>query len=159
MRNAARSAKTLYTTAPTKTKPIASPAPNLITLRSGTSKGPGGGGPPGADPPHAWNDVPHWEQKLAPTCRIAWHVGQRGSLVATGSDALVVTGLAYRVTQGRPGLADVPPEHIDAARHAAVRNGLISDSASPETADAWIAAWEAQAAQEGLERRSCWRAG
>jgi hypothetical protein len=52
------------------------------------------------------------------------------------------------------------PERIDAARHAAVRNGLISDGASPETADAWIAAWEAKAAQVGLERGSAyWQAG
>ena len=52
------------------------------------------------------------------------------------------------------------PERIDAAHHAAVRNRLISDGASPETADAWIAAWEAQAAKEGLARGSAyWQAG
>ena len=44
------------------------------------------------------------------------------------------------------------PERIDAARHAAVRDSLISDGASPETADAWIPAWEAKAAADGLER-------
>jgi hypothetical protein len=31
------------------------------------------------------------------------------------------------------------PERIDAARQAAVRNSLIGDGVSPETADAWIA--------------------
>jgi len=48
------------------------------------------------------------------------------------------------------------PERIDAARHVAVRNSLISDGASPETADAWIAAWETQAARDGLERGSAY---
>jgi hypothetical protein len=52
------------------------------------------------------------------------------------------------------------PERIDAARHAAVRNSLIGDGASPATADAWIAASEAQAAQDGLERGSAyWEVG
>jgi hypothetical protein len=32
------------------------------------------------------------------------------------------------------------PERIEAARHAAVRNSLIGDGVTPETADAWIAA-------------------
>jgi hypothetical protein len=51
------------------------------------------------------------------------------------------------------------PERIDAARHATVRNSLISVSVSAETADAWIAAWEAKAAEDGLERGSgCWDA-
>jgi hypothetical protein len=44
------------------------------------------------------------------------------------------------------------PERIDEARRAATRNRLIGERVSPETADAWIAAWEAQAAQDGRER-------
>ena len=52
------------------------------------------------------------------------------------------------------------PERIDAARRAAVRASLIGEGASEETADAWIAAWEAQAAEDGLERGSAyWQAG
>jgi hypothetical protein len=46
------------------------------------------------------------------------------------------------------------------ARHAAVRNSLITDGATEETADAWIAAWEAKAAEDGLERGSAsWQSG
>jgi hypothetical protein len=46
------------------------------------------------------------------------------------------------------------------ARHAAVRNSLITDGATEETADAWIAAWEAKAAEDGLERGSAyWDSG
>jgi hypothetical protein len=44
------------------------------------------------------------------------------------------------------------PEHIDAAPHAATRRRLILDGATESTADAWIAAWDAQAAQHGLSR-------
>jgi hypothetical protein len=52
------------------------------------------------------------------------------------------------------------PERIDEARRAATRNRLIGDGAPEETADAWIAAWEAQAAQDGLEHlRPYWEAG
>jgi hypothetical protein len=52
------------------------------------------------------------------------------------------------------------PERIDAARRAATRNRLIGERATEETADAWIAAWEAKAAQDGLERGSAyWDAG
>ncbi|HET9754960.1 MAG TPA: hypothetical protein VFP66_00535 [Candidatus Limnocylindrales bacterium] len=52
------------------------------------------------------------------------------------------------------------PERIDAARHAAVRNSLIGDGVRPEMADAWIAAWEAQAAEDGLQRGNAyWEAG
>jgi hypothetical protein len=37
---------------------------------------------------------------------------------------------------------------------------VIGDGVSPETADAWIVAWEAQAAQNGLERGfAYWQAG
>jgi hypothetical protein len=51
------------------------------------------------------------------------------------------------------------PERLDAARHAAVRNSLIGEGATPETADAWLAAWEAEAAQDGLERGTAyWQA-
>jgi hypothetical protein len=52
------------------------------------------------------------------------------------------------------------PERIDQARRAANRNRLIGEGVTEETADAWIAAWEAQAAQDGLERGSAyWQAG
>ena len=52
------------------------------------------------------------------------------------------------------------PERIDEARRAATRNRLIGEGATEETADAWIAAWEAKAAQDGLERGSAyWDAG
>jgi hypothetical protein len=44
------------------------------------------------------------------------------------------------------------PERIDEARRAATRNRLIGERVTPDTADAWIAAWEAQAARDGLER-------
>jgi hypothetical protein len=52
------------------------------------------------------------------------------------------------------------PERIDEARRAGTRNRLIGDGATETTADVWIAAWEAQAAQDGLERgRTYWEAG
>jgi hypothetical protein len=42
---------------------------------------------------------------------------------------------------------------------AATRNRLVGERTTGETADAWIAAWEAQAAQDGLERGSAfWQA-
>jgi hypothetical protein len=44
------------------------------------------------------------------------------------------------------------PQRIDEARRTATRNRLIGEHVAPETADAWIAAWEVQAAQDGLER-------
>ena len=51
------------------------------------------------------------------------------------------------------------PERIDEARRAATRNSLIGAGATGETADAWIAAWEAKAAEDGLERGSAfWQA-
>ena len=46
------------------------------------------------------------------------------------------------------------PERLDEARRAATRNRLIGERVTPEMADAWIAAWEAQAAHDGLERGS-----
>jgi hypothetical protein len=52
------------------------------------------------------------------------------------------------------------PERIDMARRAATRNRLIGERVTEETADAWIAAWESQAARDGLERGSAyWQAG
>jgi len=44
------------------------------------------------------------------------------------------------------------PERIDQARQAATRSRLIGEGATEETADAWLAAWEAQAADVGLDR-------
>ena len=63
-----------------------------------------------------------------------------------GPDSLVVDACPTLA-----GWHDDRRERIDAARHAAVRNSLIGDGLSPETAYAWIAAWEAQAAKHGLE--------
>ena len=52
------------------------------------------------------------------------------------------------------------PERIDEARRAAVRAALIGEGATEDTADAWIAAWEAKAADDALERGSAyWQAG
>jgi hypothetical protein len=52
------------------------------------------------------------------------------------------------------------PERIDQARRAATRSRLIGEGVSESTADAWIAAWEAKAAEDGLERGSpYWQAG
>jgi hypothetical protein len=43
------------------------------------------------------------------------------------------------------------PARIDGARRAATRNRLIGERVTEATADAWIAAWDARAAQDGLE--------
>jgi hypothetical protein len=52
------------------------------------------------------------------------------------------------------------PERIDQARRAATRNRPIADRVSESTADAWIAAWETQAEQDGLQRGAAyWQAG
>ena len=52
------------------------------------------------------------------------------------------------------------PERIDQARRAATRSRLVGERVTPETADAWIAAWEVQAARDGLERNAAyWDAG
>jgi hypothetical protein len=52
------------------------------------------------------------------------------------------------------------PARIDKARRDATRNRLIGERVTPETADAWIAAWDAQAAQDGLEPgREYWDRG
>jgi hypothetical protein len=52
------------------------------------------------------------------------------------------------------------PERIDEARRAATRSRLMGEGATEATADAWIAAWEAQAARDALERGSAyWQAG
>ena len=44
------------------------------------------------------------------------------------------------------------PERIHAARHSATRNRLIGERVTPETADAWIAAWAERADRDGIER-------
>jgi hypothetical protein len=52
------------------------------------------------------------------------------------------------------------PERIDAARRAAIRNRLIGERLTEGTAEAWIAAWDAQAAPDGLEAgRVDWERG
>ena len=52
------------------------------------------------------------------------------------------------------------PARIDEARRAATRNRLIGERVTDPTADAWIAAWDAQAAQDGLEPgREYWERG
>ena len=43
-------------------------------------------------------------------------------------------------------------ERLDATRHAATRQRLIGQGVTEATADAWIAAWEAQAARDELPR-------
>ena len=42
------------------------------------------------------------------------------------------------------------PERLDEARRAATRNRLMREGASEPTADAWIAAREAEVARDGL---------
>jgi hypothetical protein len=49
------------------------------------------------------------------------------------------------------------PVRIDEAREAATRNRLIGIGLDEATGDAWIAAWEAQAAQDGLPRDGAYR--
>ncbi len=60
-------------------------------------------------------------------------------------------------------LPDVPtidPDRIDQARRAATHSRLVGDGATEATADTWITAWEAQAAQDGIQRGSAyWQAG
>jgi hypothetical protein len=52
------------------------------------------------------------------------------------------------------------PGRLEAARHAGVRARLIGERVTEETADAWLAAWEAKAAGDGVERGSgYWDAG
>ena len=52
------------------------------------------------------------------------------------------------------------PTRIDEARRAATRSRLIGEGATEATAEAWIAAWEAQATRDGLQRGvSYWAAG
>lgn len=47
------------------------------------------------------------------------------------------------------------PERIDEARRAATRNHLMGEGVTEATADAWIAAWAAQAVADGLQRHDC----
>jgi hypothetical protein len=52
------------------------------------------------------------------------------------------------------------PQRIDEARRGVTRNRLIGDGATDSTADSWLAASEAQAAQDGLKRGAgSWTAG
>ncbi len=52
------------------------------------------------------------------------------------------------------------PERIDEPRRAAVRASLTGEGVTEETADALIAAWEARAIEDGLERGAAfWQAG
>ena len=44
------------------------------------------------------------------------------------------------------------PERIEEARHQATRSRLIGVGMSEETAEAWIEAWAAKAAQDGVQR-------
>lgn len=48
------------------------------------------------------------------------------------------------------------PERLDAAQRAGTRRRLTLDGLSETTADAWIAAWEGQAARDGLEHGSAY---
>jgi hypothetical protein len=66
----------------------------------------------------------------------------------------------YAHWQSTDGIADRPPERIDQARRAATSNRLIDERVTEETADAWIAGWEAIAAKDGLARGAAyWDAG
>lgn len=52
------------------------------------------------------------------------------------------------------------PERIDEARRSATRARLIGERVTESTANAWIAAWEAHAARDGLEHGAAyWDAG
>jgi hypothetical protein len=52
------------------------------------------------------------------------------------------------------------PARIDEARRAATRNRLIGERLTEATAKAWIAAWDVQAAEDGLEPgREYWERG
>jgi hypothetical protein len=52
------------------------------------------------------------------------------------------------------------PARIDEARRAATRNRLKGERMTEATADAWIAAWDAQPVQDGLESgRVYWERG
>jgi hypothetical protein len=52
------------------------------------------------------------------------------------------------------------PARIDQARREATRNWLLGEGVTEATADAWIAAWDAQAALDGLEPgREYWDRG
>jgi hypothetical protein len=52
------------------------------------------------------------------------------------------------------------PELIDQARHAGTKNRLMGSGLDEATSDAWIAAWDAQATKDGLERGAAnWDAG
>jgi hypothetical protein len=52
------------------------------------------------------------------------------------------------------------PERIDQALRAATRNRLIGERVTEETADAWIAAWEAQTVRDGPGRSAAsWDVG
>ena len=46
------------------------------------------------------------------------------------------------------------PERIEEARYQATRNRLIGVGMTEQTADAWIEAWAAQAARDGVEPRA-----
>ena len=52
------------------------------------------------------------------------------------------------------------PARIDQARRAAIRNRLNGERVTEATAEAWIAAWDAHAAEHGLEPgREYWECG
>jgi hypothetical protein len=52
------------------------------------------------------------------------------------------------------------PERIYEARRTANRNRLIRECVTESTADAWIAAWEDEAARRGLKRgQAFWQVG
>ena len=70
--------------------------------------------------------------------------------------AYLSTATAYPRTMSRR--AD--PARIDQARRAAIRNRLTGEGVTEATAEAWIAAWDAHAAEHGLEPgRVYWERG
>ena len=89
---------------------------------------------------------------------ITWHTpleqpGDTRGSAAGGRDRLPVGRCLTLTTISRRSA----PERIDTAHRAATRARVIGERVTPETADVWIAAWDAKAATEGLERGAAYR--
>jgi hypothetical protein len=86
---------------------------------------------------------------------------RRWRFAAFSSASFTATHYLSAVTRDLPAMSRrSTPERIDVAHRAATRNRLIGERVTPETADAWIAAWETQAAHDGVQRGSAyWEAG
>ena len=76
--------------------------------------------------------VPHCEQKLAPTGRMALHVGQRGSVDVMGQAYRFYASVAVTVSgypEPMPRLGD--PDKIFAAQRSGVRSRLTGVGMTP----------------------------